>query len=90
MTYVISLLFIVYALGLVYIINFGLRAYPMSDAPFILINAKNAQSIEHTIRRAMKKYPNREIYIIDKCGTDEMRDILIRFEKDFARIHIIG
>lgn len=66
------------------------KAQSAKDTPFVLINAKNPETIEHTIRRALKRYPEYTIYVFNRSENPEMSLILNAVNKDFRGIHIIN
>ena len=68
----------------------GTKIYISGNSPFILINAKNPDTIEQTVRRALRAYPDRNIYIVNRSDSDEMRKILLLMKNDDRRIHIVG
>lgn len=67
----------------------GTKKYISGDSPFILINAKNPDTIEQTVRRALHTYPDCSIYIVNRSDSDEMKKILLLMKNDNQRIHII-
>lgn len=81
--------FILLAVG-IFLIKSAARAQSVKDTPFVLINAKNPETIEHTIRRAVKRYPEYTIYIFNRSKNPEMTSILDAINKDFGGIHIIN
>ena len=68
----------------------AVKAQTAKDTPFVLINAKNPETIEHTIRRALKRYPEYTIYVFNRSKNPEMGLILDAINKDFGGIHIIN
>ena len=71
-------------------IKFTINTYLSTQTKFVLINAKKTSSIEYTVRYALIKYFDREIYIINKSHDAEMEAILRKFERDYERIHVIN
>lgn len=67
----------------------GTRAYITKDAPFILIHAKNAESIEQTIRRAIRRCPECTIYVTNRSADPEMEKILSILEKEIHQVHVL-
>ncbi len=89
MYYSMAILFLFYILASLYILQYTINSYLSSNSDFVLINAKKTDTIEHTVRYALKKYPTREIYIVNKSRDSEMFKILKYLENDHERIHII-
>lgn len=85
----IIIIFILAATGLA-LFRSGTRAYIAGGPPFILISAKNKESIEHTVRRAVRMYPESTVYITDRSGDPEMGMILAALEKDIENVKIIN
>ena len=89
MYFSMAIMFFLYILASLYILQYTINSYLSSNSDFVLINAKKTDTIEHTVRHALKKYPTREIYIVNKSHDSEMVKILKHFENDYERIHII-
>ncbi len=81
--------FILLAVG-ISLLKSAVKAQTAKDTPFVLINAKNPETIEHTIRRALKRYPEYTIYVFNRSKNPEMGLILDAINKDFGGIHIIN
>lgn len=81
--------FILLAVG-ISLLKSAAKARSVKDTPFVLINAKNPETIEHTIRRAVKRYPEYTIYVFNRSKNPEMSSILNAINKDFGGIHIIN
>lgn len=88
MSYVAGFLLIMYGISLVLLLKKGLKSGLSPDTHFVLINAKNTNSIEKTIKNAISKYPKYDLYVIN-CVDNEMRQALECMKKDFPHIHII-
>ena len=71
-----AIMFFLYILASLYILQYTINSYLSSNSDFVLINAKKTDTIEHTVRHALKKYPTREIYIVNKSHDSEMVKIL--------------
>ena len=81
--------FILLAVG-ISLLKSAAKAQSVKDTPFVLINAKNPETIAHTIRRAVKRYPEYTIYVFNRSKNPEMSSILNAINKDFGGIHIIN
>ena len=90
MGYVTTLLFILCCVIIICILKYTMQSYSSKHMKFVLINARKTQSIEQTVRYVLKKYPDREIYVINKSTNSEMSSILQKLDKDFERVHIIN
>lgn len=88
MDYVAGFLLIIYGITLVVLLKKGLKNTLSPKTHFVLINAKNTNSIENTIKNAVAKYPGYDLYVIN-CVDDEMRQALECMKKDFPHIHIV-
>ena len=67
----------------------GTKSYLSGETSFVLINAKNPETIEHTVRRAAKRFPECTIYIMNKSKSDEMPKLLTALESEFDSVKII-
>ena len=67
----------------------GTKSYLKDEASFVLINAKNPETIEHTVRRAVRRFPECEIYIMNKSKSDEMPKLLTALESEFDGVHVL-
>lgn len=67
----------------------GTKSYVVKNCPFVLINAKNPSTIEFTVRKAMKKYPESKIYIVNKSASPEMYRLLGIIEKRFDNVTVL-
>ncbi len=90
MNFAAAILFIFYILAIVYMIKQSIKTYLSTQTKFVLINAKKTNSIEYTVRYALTKYVDREIYVINKSSSDEMMVILKKLENDNERVHVIN
>ncbi len=89
MNYAVAILFVFYIIAITYIIKHSINTYLSTQAKFVLINAKKTNSIEYTVRFALTKYLDREIYIVNKSPDTEMEIILRKLEQDYERVHVI-
>lgn len=90
MNCVAAILFIFYILAIMYMVKQSIKTYLSTQTKFVLINAKKTNSIEYTVRYALTKYVDREIYVINKSPDDEMKIILKKLEYDNERVHVIN
>ena len=67
----------------------GTKIYVTKDSPFMLINAKNTESIEYSVRRAVRLYPEYTVYIINRSSDPEMKKILAALENDIENVKVI-
>lgn len=86
-TAIICLILLVFFLQLIKSLT---KSYTPKNNPFIIINAKNIETIEYTIRRAIKKYPQYTIYVFNRSKSAEMKLLLENINKNFSEIHIIN
>ena len=56
---------------------------------FVLINAANTNSIEHTVRKTVCSHPKSDIYIINRTNNPEMHKILKLLKADYPALYII-
>lgn len=68
----------------------GMKCYTNKSSPFIIINAKNPDTIEQTIRRAIRRYPEHTIYVFNRSENPEIKKILKILQRDFSGVHIIN
>ena len=68
----------------------GTRDYITRSSPLLLLNARNKDSIEYSVRRAAKLYPGYTIYIVNRSPDPEMRAILTALNKDMDNVIIIN
>ncbi len=90
MNYAVAILFLFYIIAITYMIKHSINTYLSTQSKFVLINAKKTNSIEYTVRYALTKYFDREIYIINKSSDSEMEIILKKLEHDYERVHVIN
>lgn len=67
----------------------GIKTYTKKNSPFIIINAKNPDTIEQTIRRSIRKYPEHTIYVFNRSENPEMKKILKILQNEFYGVHIL-
>ena len=67
----------------------GIKTYTNQNSSFIIINAKNPDTIEQTIRRSIRKYPKHSIYVFNRSDNPEMKKILRLLQNEFHGVHIL-
>ncbi len=85
----VFIVLILIAIGAV-LFKSGTKVYVTKDSPFMLINAKNKESIEYSVRRAVRLYPEYTVYIVNRSGDPEMGEILEALEKDIGNVKVIN
>lgn len=85
----VFIILIIIAIGAV-LFRSGTKIYVTKDSPFMLINAKNKESIEYSVRRAVRLYPEYTIYISNRSDDPEMINILSALEADISNVRIIN
>lgn len=85
----VFIILVLVAIGAV-LFRSGTKVYVTKDSPFMLINAKNKESIEYSVRRAARLYPEYTVYIVNRSGDPEMSEILSSLERDIHNVKIIN
>ncbi len=82
------IIFLLIAIG-ISLFKSGMKTYTNKSSPFIIINAKNPDTIEQTIRRSIRKYPQHTIYVFNRSENPEMKKILKILQNEFYGVHIL-
>lgn len=85
------MLFITIMAGILtfYIIVKSITQTCIENDSFIMINARNTDEIECTVRKAIYEHPKSDIYIMNRCPDPQMSQILKLLKNDYPNLYII-